>query len=400
MWIVLWSLVLGGVPISIGDKTPPLLFFDVVLVIVLVWKFWFSRVPLPDFSDRKVIYLASAYLLACVISTAINPWDMPKSLMSIKVFICGILVYSVARSWKPRLWHFSGFGLLVSGVLAFKLIEYLQDAARNILTLKYSIETPLGGSNYVAALLMMVLPLSVAGFVVTKGSWRWGHLAAVVAEIVGLAITASRGILLSVILCAIVALPLMVKAGVRVKHLALVGILGTVFLVSLPSELFALNVTLVQQRIENPDLDRLDIWRLCTRESIENPFFGVGPGQSVDYVARLHIPSDARLNAHDLVLNATMDAGIVGTIPFLWMLWVIFRRAWSVARARMSPIAIAVWLAIFMALLSDIVEGSFVGQQFQVLFWMIAAMLPITTFRHDSSGAPPLSPTRHVSRMM
>jgi hypothetical protein len=113
MWVTLWSLLLGCVPIQIEDRSPPLLFFDVLLILWMAWRFLFSASPFPELSDRRVLYLSGAYLTPCTFATVLNGLDIPKSPMSMKIFAFGILVYISApssrlRLWFSRVWLFGG----------------------------------------------------------------------------------------------------------------------------------------------------------------------------------------------------------------------------------------------------------------------------------------------------
>ena len=70
---------------------------------------------------------------------------------------------------------------------------------------------------------------------------------------------------------------------------------------------------------------------------------------------------------------------LVGTV--MW-------KAWGAAAGHPTAFNVAVWIALLAALMHNMVEASFEGQQFQVVFWAVAAMAGGTT--HDARGNPRL----------
>lgn len=377
MSFVLWSLLFGGVAVSVAGRTPPILYFDVLLIAWLGYQIW-VRHFWPNFSDSNMLWLATFCFLTMDLSTFVNYRDPLKSLMAMKIFAFGILVYVCARAKKPTLVAFSSFGCLLGVYITANIVLYWRDLAENGMgSLKYEITTPMGTANLVAALLGMTFPISVAGFLIEKGWKRWFHFAGIWISGIGIAVSASRGVILALLLCSATCLHLMFRAGLRVKHIAIGAVLASLFLFLLPTYIFNENAELVQNRIDNPDDQRMEIYTMCWNLFRDHPLLGVGPGQIVDYTTSLQADKSRGFNAHDLVLNSLLDTGIIGTVPFLFLLAIVLWRAWKFARLRPNPLTIAIFVSLASALLADMVEGSFVVQQFQVVFWMIAALVPI-----------------------
>jgi O-antigen ligase len=165
---------------------------------------------------------------------------------------------------------------------------------------------------------------------------------------------------------------------VRIRHFAVAIALLASVIVMLPSELLMTNLTLFAYRMVNPDLAREELMRATWHCFLENPFLGVGPGQLSGAIAhRLMVPFYGTMyaNAHNLVLDALAENGLPAGLALLAMIGIVLRRAWFAVTREASPLNIALWSAIVAALTHNMVEASFEGQQFQVVFWIVAALV-------------------------
>src|SRR5277367_3530662 len=95
----------------------------------------------------------------------------------------------------------------------------------------------------------------------------------------GLLATMSRGAILAIVAATLLSLPFLRRAGLKMKHavLALValGLMGAL----VPMDLLQTNVDLFVYRLENPDHTRAEIMQASWQAFMENPVFGVGPGE-------------------------------------------------------------------------------------------------------------------------
>src|SRR5260370_441154 len=283
MWILLWSLFLGGVNIHIAGREPVLLYFDVVLVFWLIYSvFWKGR--LIGFSDW-ILRLGVFCLLMETLSALVNYHDLYKSLAAIKVLGCGLVVYAIARKTPPSplmlsLWGAVAGILLLINFQAVQFGEYEGEGG-----LKDVIGIELGRSNYVASILLLLIPIAIAAVSLQKGAWE---------------------------------------------------------------------------------------------SFTENPVFGVGPGQLGNAIAsHMLVPTyDAQhMNAHNLVLDALAENGLPAGFALLTMVGIILYRAFMIAALQPSTLSVGLWVALLAAVIHNMVEASFEGQQFQVIFWAVAGMV-------------------------
>ncbi|HEU0047915.1 MAG TPA: O-antigen ligase family protein [Nitrososphaera sp.] len=376
MWILLWSLFLGGVNIHIAGREPVLLYFDVVLVFWLIYSvFWKGR--LIGFSDW-ILRLGVFCLLMETLSALVNYHDMYKSLAAIKVLGCGLVVYAIARRTPPSplmlsLWGAVAGILLLINFQAVQFGEYNGEGG-----LKDVIGIELGRSNYVASILLLLIPIAIAAVSLHKGATRWVCVGCGMFMLAGLVTTMSRGAMLAVVLAAIASLPLMYRAGLHVKHLLpMLGLIAVVAFL-LPAELLRANAAFIAYRLENADETRPQLMKGAWESFTENPVLGVGPGQVGNAIAsHMMVPTydPQHMNAHNLVLDALAENGLPAGFALLTMVGIILYRAFMIAALQPSALSVGLWVAFLAAVIHNMVEASFEGQQFQVIFWAVAGMV-------------------------
>lgn len=377
MGVLLWILLLGGLSIGVGDRTPSLLYLDLFLPLWLAYQILWQGI-FPDFGDRKTTYLALMCFMAFLASALFNPLDVFKSLAAIKVYCVGFLFYALARRKPPALVTLSLWGATVGVLLLYDYLRSWGDliSTRNIVAVKDEVAITLGRSNYVASVLLMLMPLSIAAFAIESGKRRWLSAGCCIVMISGLASTLSRGAMAAGFVGLAMCLPLVFRAGLKFKHaLASTVALALVYFL-LPSDILSANVQLYELKFANSDQRRIDLMREAWLDFEDNPVLGVGPGQLATWV-KLHGVENAipGMNAHNLVLNAFGEMGILGGVPLLLIVGLLLVRAWRNAWNLKTPLAVALCVAFTAALLHNMVEASFEGEEFQIIFWTVAALI-------------------------
>jgi O-antigen ligase len=117
---------------------------------------------------------------------------------------------------------------------------------------------------------------------------------------------------------------------------------------------------------------------------VENPILGVGPGQLANVIERHGGYPGA--NAHNTVLNTLGELGITAGGVLLFMLSLVIIRSWRKAWNERSAFAVAVCVSVTTAAIHNFVESSYAGEQFQVVFWAVAALL--TTAKPERWSLP------------
>lgn len=379
MSVLIWFLLLGGVEVSVAGKTPTLLYFDFALVIWLTVKvictdFW------PDFSGW-ILRLAVPYLLIGVISAMANLPGAYRSFAALKVVVVALLAYSIARKKTPSAFSLSAWGAVVGGLLLYDyatlFITSYNDIAQ-LNSLKNMIGIVLGRSNYVASILLLLIPIGLAGMLIYGG---WTRVACAIfsaAMLGGLMATMSRGAIAALIVSFLFSIPLLRRIGLNWKHAAALVTILVVVLLLLPATLIQEDIDLISYRWNNPDLGRKELLLASWDAFEQNPVLGVGPGQVGYAIAqRVSVPTEEEqyLHAHNIVLDALAENGAIGGLIFLAMVAGVLFSAWKAASQSSSPLTVALFIAVCAAVLHEMVESSFPGEQFAVVFWVVAAVI-------------------------
>jgi O-antigen ligase len=327
-----------------------------------------------------------------MLSALANYQDIYKSLAAIKIFACGLLVYGIARESRPSISSMSLWGAVVGVLLLYTFQSIRFSTFQGVGGIKGGVEIPLGASNYVASILLLVLPMSVAGIATYHGVKRLFFAGSCALMLAGVIVTMSRGAMMALILAPTVSLPLLYRAGMRLRHVVLVLVLGSMTIAALPSDLLRVNAALIAYRWVNPDLSRRELLQASWRSFVDNPVLGVGPGQLGRAIAhRVSVPDNnwQYVNAHNLVLNSLAENGCFGGAALLLMIGIVLWTAFRNAAAHPTALNLALFVALVAAIMHNMVEASFEGQQFQVVFWTVAGMigngdLPESEFRWRS----------------
>src|ERR1051326_250543 len=221
VWVLLLSIIPEGARVEIAGRTPKIQALDVVLALlvgVLLIKTFFSDEFYFGFEDRSVLYAFSAFIFANFLSLAMSVNDPLRSAITIKTFLVGYLSYVVVLSCVDRK-HVGSValclgitGACVSALLSYSFFtsDWHEQAIASVtdaVHLKTSVETTVGHSNYIAALLVIIIPIVFAFAVSAKGRLRWLLFLLGLLNVFGLVNTLSRGAAASLLGGVVLAIP-------------------------------------------------------------------------------------------------------------------------------------------------------------------------------------------------
>ena len=388
LWLPFFSLLLGGVTVNVAGKQPDILYFDIACIWIIYQVYWRGFVP--SFSGWT-LRIGVFCLFASLVSTLVNSSDINRGLVATKVLAVGLLVYSVARRAQLGLLLPTLFGACASIFLLQNYQSLRYGSYEGVAGMKDEIEIALGRSNYVASILILLIPLAVAGACIQKGQKRWLFIVCAMLIGAGLLATMSRGAMVALAGATLLSSPFLLKAGVRMKHSVIAIGLLVISVALVPVDLIETNLALFAYRIERPDFAREEIMRASWEIFLENPLAGVGPGQLGEAINHQMVVPPYRFryyNAHNLVLDALAEMGLPG-LALLAMVGTVMWKAWAAVAGHPTAFNVAVWIALLAALMHNMVEASFEGQQFQVVFWAVAAMAGAPC--HATRGTPRLN---------
>ncbi|GAA3301755.1 O-antigen ligase family protein [Dactylosporangium vinaceum] len=186
-------------------------------------------------------------------------------------------------------------------------------------------------------LLAVALPLLVALAFSTTARWqRFAVSAAAVVTLAGLAVTLSRmswfgaagGLIVAIALLPprklVLAVAVLVMAAVPVVFLTESGLAGDAVTDRVSS---AFDPTGTSTATREEDLTRVEIWHAAVDVAVNNPLAGVGLDNLPPYlVAAVPLASEAT-HAHSTYLNVLAEAGAIGIIGLLYLVFSAVRDA-------------------------------------------------------------------------
>lgn len=213
------------------------------------------------------------------------------------------------------------------------------------------------GQNANLSAMILAAGLAVAvGLVIQRGKGlpRIGLFAIPVGLVIALSViqTGSRGGLLSLGAGLAVYLFSGRTLALRVRNLVL-GV-GAIVALSVAAERSPMMRARMAAAAEEGNLaGREKIYPAALAMIRERPLLGWGPLENQFEIAvRIHEHKKIKRDAHNLFLDLLSSTGVLGTIPFLIGLGLVFRGAWQARRGPLGMLPLAVLLAVFVGCLS------------------------------------------------
>jgi O-antigen ligase len=393
-WLVpllLLSLIPDGFPVSIAGRTPTIPPFDLALIVIgtgMLLANVFGEFRF-DFSDFAVLSLAGTYVFINGISLAANMRDIGRGVLSLKVMIFGIAMYvittSVVRSAEDLerilqalvVWAGTIGYLLTSNFLRALGGDFGVDSNSIV---KSEIGIGIGRSNYIAALMLPFAPLAVALIIRSRGWMRVLSVVSLVGIVTGLLVTMSTGALSSLGIAVVVCFPLLIKSGLRIRHvLVALVIVGALLLVPAVRDIVTADYDMMTMRADSPDYVRIDLWHTAWNVFVEHPILGVGPGAV--YIFNRQYAADVAAT-HNFVLNNLAEVGITGTLLFCALLTLLLWRTWRVAlsgeeNAQTRYVGVAILVGFIATILHGMVEPTFPAVHYSAVFWTLMAVIRV-----------------------
>lgn len=346
-----------------------------------------------------------ALLAYCAVVLASAIWARDSSLaladaseLAKDLLIAYIMVELFDRPWSLRLavWAFILAGTLLAGLSVVQGLTHhysdtfwgLAQAPVRQVTLSQNSNRaagPIGDPNFYGLVLVALTPLVL--FRVRDETARRGRLLALACLAIllgGIILTYSRGDLLTLLVIALLCVPLL---GVRWSTIGkFLLLLAPVAALAVPASYWARLAILIpgmsSPTVQDPAVvGRLGSAIVGITIFLDHPIFGVGGGnyQSVyfPYALHLNVP-DAAAVPHDLYLQVAAETGVVGLVTFcaamalvLWSGW----RAVRVARDARSPRVAGLYASTMMALAAFLIGSLLLPHAYPRYLWMLVGLV-------------------------
>jgi O-antigen ligase len=222
---------------------------------------------------------------------------------------------------------------------------------------KGRIYASIGQANFLAAYLLLLVPIGAALALVSGGRRRWLFVAATAAIVVATVLTFSRGAYLATVIAVLTfALALLVRirlsravARSRVRAAVVAVVVVTLIILTQPrtvgrvaDRIASINVT------ESSAVFHLDLWRVGIQIALDHPFLGIGPEMYRQafprYRDRTFAPSRASFlsrfsmeSPHNVLIAIAAGAGIPALAAYVAFLALVARSGIRQLRAIVSP---------------------------------------------------------------
>ena len=368
----------------------PVLGLLIVLLVIYTLGAAFSSditLAMPQFTEYVVEGLLLYFLLTNVIRTPAMLKRVVWVLLISGALIGGLSLYQQVTKTFDN--NYGGFAQVQSDFTTGT--ENLQGAIQ-----QPRLAGSIGEKNRYGQIMLMLVPLGLFQLWMYRSTWaRVLTLILTGLIIAGGALSFSRG--------AAVGFVLLVLIMVFLRYIKIYQLLILVLGVALifwafpqyGSRLSSLNVlaTLASPDsgpalagADNAVVDRASLMIAAFMVFRDHPVFGVGPGMvryyTEAYVRQVGISSvSGNYQAHDLYLGIAADAGLLGLICFLLILFIPLRdlaearKYWMISRPDLSYLA----TAFFQVLVSYMVTGLFLHLSYYRFFFLMLALAVITS---------------------
>ncbi len=384
--LLLASILVGPVGlVTISGKTAPILCVDVYLsawsVIAMVAPSGPRRMP----RHVSIAVLALlAFLAVAFLSTALLSPDLVKSTYTFKNYVQAVLALYLlgtsVRTWasvRAAVICLYVFGAALAILTAVTSAKTMAGAFWNTLASdKNAAHTAFGQSNYLAGLIILVMPLAIAA---AGHSGREAIIAAISAHIMllGLFIAASRGAFLALTAGVIIAF------CYRPKRMAIGLLVATVCAMSALTIVPEKFSSLLEERFYNLDSDRntrerLALWTTSWRVFSANPVLGVGLKSSgFEYTA--HADVTLHTDAHNFLLTLLCETGLLGTSFYLIAMVACCKSGYMAFKDRSQRkhqiFIFGLLLGTAVSTLHSLVEILHGAPEYSILAWAILGVL-------------------------
>ena len=237
----------------------------------------------------------------------------------------------------------------------------------------------LGDPNDLALCLLMGMPFLASAVMQTKGRQRWFYGILLVAVVSGIVSTQSRGGFMGMGAAAFILLREKVKSrGMQIGILAV----GMAVLMA-ASGMSKRSSGGEGDGIDESAQGRLDAWMAGARMVKAKPILGVGYDRFADnyptYVTNAVIWG--KLEAHNSFVKAIAETGIVGFIPFMAMVVLSFKSAFSLRKRRDElddPLERAAVGSLFPTIVAFFISAFFLSQCWSWFTFILLALIAAT----------------------
>ena len=358
-------------------------FFFAIFFVLSITKFLFNldkKIYVPKIISIWVFFLIWSLLIGLFIAL-----DKYRFLTYWKNYLAGFFIFSLIYysiedkiQLKSVIISLIIWGLLLS-LIELKVMLELGGFTvglvglffkKNLLTLGW------GRSNYLAAFFVIIIPLSIGYMLYTKSKkLKIFIIFTLIFMSFAIILTLSRGGILALILALVILFARVLKARTFIPFLIVLLIITLIILLNPLTYVLFNRISSIET--SNSYFSRLNFYVDVWNTFLKHPITGVGFG-NLGYYAMFVLPASDSPSAHNIVLGALGEVGIIGSILYFLVFGLLLKNVYFGFRAEKDESLKILRWSFFAALLGGVlhalVEPTFEGLQFEIIFWSLAGI--------------------------
>lgn len=383
-WIVFCNIILVALPAYLFLSYRSLDWTALALALSLVFC-WLIYGKSPLRIQRIDVYII-LYLCVITISGLAGGNLSPDS----RIVLYGFITFFAARSFikNDKQLRAAFFLIPVYGLLLIlQMIASFAQHHPELLTFSFSrkeADVSWGSTNYLAALLILVIPLTLSlFFTVKKIRWKILLLALVASMTIGVFWTVSRT---GALCLGIIVITLLLNLNRKKLLILLAGLLVTYLLLT-PF------INKVESRFSSRDvasyfsaLERYNLWQGTWEIFKQNPVIGVGM-----YNAEVRtVLKNRSTDPHNIVLKSLAETGIIGFVLLFLIFRELFKKLFKFRRiVKKTDTDRLIYIGFFITLSVSVFNRMLevIGDRYEILFWFIVGLLFLMVERKLSNSS-------------
>jgi O-antigen ligase len=358
-------------------------FFLVILVVLVAIKFLLNLSDKYDINKLIIAWLP--FLIWSLIIGLLVAIDKFRVITYWKNYFAGFFALILAIFFIRSKSHVKSvlIGVIIWGfilsLIEIKILFDLGGFAIGIVGLflkKNLLSVGWGRSNYLAAFFVIIIPINLGYLFYTPSKKSKIFLAlTLVFMFFGLILTLSRGGILALFIALILLFSRILKGKTLIPFIVILLLVTVVLLLNPLTYVLFDRISAIET--SGSFFSRITFYEEVWRAFLRNPITGVGIG-NLSYYATFIIPASGAPSAHNIVLGALGEIGVVGAILYFTLIGLVIRNIYTYYRIEMEDsLKILRWCffsSIIGGLVHSLVEPTLEGLQFSIIFWTIVGV--------------------------
>lgn len=385
----LWILLLIAIPsfalgeiltIQINRDLSYSIYLGEALIILLAIFFVFQTYRLRSLRLIEFDRIALGLLSYLVLSTVAYSYILSTQwfIVNFKVALLMFLSYMLAKHLligRKRIRMFYRVLVVYAAILSVQtvILSISNGLSAEVFVSRHLVTLPVGAIAFVSSLIIFMIP-QIYSFALIQKNVKMTYLiyGTVILSVIATFLLLSKG----AILCLLAGMLLFALMDKKYGKQITVGTLITMIFIAvfLSPFLFGLveRFSVAMSDINNQY--RIEEYKIAWSVISDNALLGVGPGQQIVYFQKLFYPDFMNL-LNNFYMQSLIDLGILGLAVFLWLTWEVMKSARSALRSKQRLLGIGFVSALTIAFFNGLIEVTFFGLAYAVLFWVAVAVM-------------------------